>query len=435
MQMMKWSVMALAIAAATTQLAVASSQSDSKGFVEDSKLDLFSRALYMNRDFKNGAGNIEDDNKSSGFKSGYAEETGLGIRGLFESGFTQGTIGFGVDAHTISSIRFDTGRGRTDLGQFGLNDEGQAEETQSEIGGAVKARLSNSVLKYGNQMTSSPVFATDDGRISPEVATGTLITSNEIEGLELSVGRFTALSAQTQTGRDSVNGKGEQGLTSANIAGISYSFNDNFSAAVHASDVEDYWTKQYLNLNYTHALGDDQSLNLDFNYYNSDDQGSKLGGELDNQLWSVAPAYTIGAHTFTVGYQRSTGDTGYDYGVDGGSTIYVNNSVQISDFKGAQERSWKTQYDLDMASYGVPGLTFMALYVKGTDIRVEGFEKEGKENEFNFETKYVFQDGAAKDLSLRLRSAIYRANGAGNDAVDPDMNDVRLIAEYPLSIL
>jgi imipenem/basic amino acid-specific outer membrane pore len=38
----------------------------------------------------------------------------------------------------------------------------------------------------------SPVFSTDDSRILPEVATGTMITSNEIEGLELNAGRFTA---------------------------------------------------------------------------------------------------------------------------------------------------------------------------------------------------------------------------------------------------
>ncbi len=460
MQMMKWSVMALAIAAATSQLAYAdetspedadvakaaamkegSSQAKSNGFIEDSSFDLFSRAMYMNRDFKHGAaGNTTSD----GDRKGYGEETGLGIHSFFESGFTQGTVGFGVDAHTLSSIRLDTGKGRNGLGMFGIDGEGQAEETQSEIGGAVKARFSESVLKYGNQMTASPVFATDDGRLMPEVATGTLITSNEIEGLELSAGHFTALSAQEQTGRDTATGESDQDddgedenytLKSANIYGASYSFSDNFTGAVHASDVEDFWTKQYLNLNYTLAVADDQSLNFDFNYYNSDDQGQELGGKLDNQLWSVAPAYTIGAHTFTVGYQRSSGDTGYNYGVDGGSTIVVNNSVQISDFIGAQERSWKAQYDLDMASYGVPGLTFMALYVQGTDIRVEGFEEEGEENEFNFEAKYVVQEGAAKDLSLRLRSAIYRANDAGNDAVEKDMNDVRLYAEYPLDIL
>jgi len=437
MQMMKWSVMALAIAAATTQLAVASSQSDSKGFVEDSSFDIFSRALYMNRDFKNGAaGNTTSD----GDRKGYREEFGVGIRGLFESGFTEGTVGFGVDAHTLSSIRLDTGKGRNGLGLFSINDEGQAEETQTEVGGAVKARLSNSVLKYGNQMTASPVFATDDSRILPEVATGTLITSNEIEGLELSAGRFTAMSSQTETGRDSLT-QADSTLKSANIAGISYSFNDNFKAAVHASDVEDFWTKKYLNLNYATAVADDQSLSIDFNYYRSEDQGTKLGGELDNQIWSVAPAYTIGAHTLTLAYQRSSGDTGYNYGIDGNSTIFVANSVQIADYMAKDERSYQARYDLDMTTYGVAGLSFMARYVTGDNIDAgvnddtgENFA-EGKEREFNFETKYVVQDGAAKDLSLRLRSAVYRANDAGSAVSYSDRNDVRLIAEYPLDIL
>lgn len=36
MQVMKWSVIALAVAAGTSQMAVASSQSESNGFIEDS---------------------------------------------------------------------------------------------------------------------------------------------------------------------------------------------------------------------------------------------------------------------------------------------------------------------------------------------------------------------------------------------------------------
>ena len=431
MQMMKWSVIALAVAAGTSQMALASSQSDSKGFVEDSSFDLFSRALYMNRDFKHGAaGNTTSD----GDRKGYREEFGVGIRGLFESGFTEGTVGFGIDAHTLSSIRLDTGKGRNGLGLFSINDEGQAEDTQTEAGAAVKARLSNTVLKHGNQFVASPVFSTDDSRILPEVATGTYLTSTEIEGLELSAGRFTAMSSQTETGRDSLTQSGET-LKSANIFGASYSFTENFSGAFHASDVEDFWTKKYINLNYTVALADDQALGFDFNYYKSDDQGQKLGGDLQNKLWSLAPSYTLGAHTFTLAYQRSSGDTGYNYGIDGNGTIYVANSVQIADFMAKDERSYQARYDLDMTTYGVPGLSFMTRYVTGDNIDVAGFEQEGKEHEWNLESKYVVQDGAAKDLSLRLRHSIYRANEAGSEVSYSDRNDLRLIAEYPLDIL
>lgn len=419
MQVMKWSVIALAVAAGSTQMAVASSQSESKGFVEDSSFNIFTRALYMNRDFRNGA-----SNGAGTGDNGYREETGVGIRGLFESGFTQGTVGFGVDAHTLTSIKIDSGKGRFGTGQFDADSEGSAEQTQTEVGGAVKLRLSDTVLKYGNQMTGSPVFATDDSRILPEVATGTLLTSNEIEGLELSAGRFTAISSQSSTDRDSL------GLTSANIVGASYSFTDNFSGAIHASDVEDHFKKTYVNLNYTLPLAEEQSLNFDLNGYKTDGDGDELSGEVDNTIWSLAAAYTLGAHKFTLAHQDSSGDAGYVYGVDGNGTIFVANSVQYSDFNGKDETSWQARYDINMATYGVPGLSFMTRYITGDNIDVGG-DSDAKEHELNLEAKYVIQDGAAKDLSFRVRNAIYRTNSS----YGPDVNDFRLIVEYPLSIL
>lgn len=46
---------------------------------------------------------------------------------------------------------------------------------------------------------------------------------------------------------------------------------------------------------------------------------------------SLAAAYSLGAHKFTIAHQRSTGDSAYYYGVDGGGTIFLANSVQYSD--------------------------------------------------------------------------------------------------------
>ena len=197
-----------------------------------------------------------------------------------------------------------------------------------------------------------------------------------------------------------------------------------------ASDVDDYFKKQYINANYTLPINEDQSLNFDFNGYRSKSQGQELNGDVDNRIWSLSAAYSIGAHKFTVAHQRSSGDTGYVYGVDGGGTIFLANSIQYSDFNGADERSWQARYDLNMKTYGVPGLSFMTRYVKGDNISTA--TEEGKEHEFDFETKYVLQSGPAKDLSFRLRSAIYRSNTAYSGG---DNNDFRVIVEYPLSIL
>ncbi|OLS59577.1 OprD family porin [Pseudomonas putida] len=423
MRVMKWSMIALAVAAGTSQLAVASSQEESKGFVEDSTLNVKTRAMYMNRDFKHGAGN------STSGTAGYREDSGVSLLGTFESGFTQGTVGVGVDAIAMGSARIDGGSGRRGNGLFANDSDGNPEKSQGKAGAAVKFRISDTVLKYGDQFVASPVFSTDDSRLMPEMTRGTLITSKEISGLELSAGRFTSMSAQTGMGHDSIAGKGEPGLTSANIAGATYAFTDNFTGTLATSDVEDYFKKHYLNLNLTAPLGEKQSLNFDLNAYRTKDQGKEFAGPQDNKIWSLAAAYALEGHKFTLAYQRSSGDTGYYYGVDGGGTVFLANSIQISDFNGAEEKSWQARYDLNMASYGVPGLSFMTRYVKGDNIDTGA--GEGKEHEWNLESKYVLQEGPAKDLSLRVRYAVYRAT----DNYSVDNNDLRLIVEYPLSIL
>ncbi len=419
MQVMKWSVIALAVAAGTSQMAVASSQSESKGIIEDSSFNIFNRALYMNRDFRSGGVARKDQS--------YREEFGLGTRLLFSSGFTQGTVGVGVDAHTLSSVKIDSGRGRHSNGLFGTTSDGRGEDTQSEFGGAVKFRVSDTVLKYGNQMVDTPVFSTDDSRILPEVATGTLITSNEIEGLEINAGRFTAINTQRQTGNDS------GGLKAINFVGASYSFTDDFSGALYTSRSEDILKKHYMNLNYNLGLADDQSLNFDFNAYRTTDTGNKTEGDIDNKIWSLAAAYNVGAHTFTLAHQRSSGSTGYPYGtsIDGDGTIYLANSVQYSDFNQEDENSWQARYDLDMATYGVPGLKFMTRYVRGTDINLRDGDGTATERELDLEARYTVQAGPAKDLMFRVRNAFYRTD----NRMDSDINDFRLIVEYPLSVL
>src|SRR5690606_7814973 len=119
-------------------------------------------------------------------------------------------------AHSLSSIKLDGGRGHYGNGLFAQTDEGRGDDTQTEVGGAIKFRVSDTVLKHGNMFVGSPVFSTDDSRILPEVATGTYLVSNEIEGLELSAGRFTGLSSQTQTAHDDL------ALKNGDIFGASY---------------------------------------------------------------------------------------------------------------------------------------------------------------------------------------------------------------------
>lgn len=436
MQMIKLSVIALAVAAASTQMAVASQQSESKGFIEDSSLNAHARALYFNRDFRNDS--AKKQKAANGKKQSYREESGLGLKAIYESGFTQGTVGFGIDAFGLQGIKLDSGGGRhgDDMQIFPTDKRSKkAQDNYSQAGGAVKARISSTTLKYGEQFVDLPVLSTDDSRLLPETATGFLVTSNEIENLELHAGHFTALTAMEQTYHDSSNA----GLLKAlDLVGARYNFTDNLSAAYYYSDADlkDNKTnkKHYINGNYTLPLADAQSLNFDFNMYQTKfDEKSKSSDR--NTAFSLAAAYNIAAHTFTAGIQRMSGDRGYDYGYDGGGSIYLLNDVQKGSFTGKDEKSYQVRYDLNMDTLGVPGLSFMTRYVRGSDIDVgtKGayVTQNGKNWERDIQAQYVLQNGPAKDLSFRLRQATYRAEGA----VGNDVDEVRLIVEYPLSIL
>ena len=426
MRVMKWSMIALAVAAGTSQLAMASAQDESKGFIEDSKLNVKTRMLYFSRDFRN-----NDSGKSR------VEETGLGFLGTFESGFTQGTVGFGVDAIGMLGLKLDSGKGRAGTGLFPTGSDGRSQDEYSEGGGAVKMRISNTVLKFGDQFTALPVLATDDSRLLPEVAEGGLITSNEIDGLTLHAGHFTALNAQAQTYHDSLN------LTEANVFGGTYAITDSLSTSVYYSRIEDHFRKWYGNINWALPISDKQGLVFDFNIYDTKSIGNNLTGawvsksdgtnELDNIAASLSGAYNIGAHTFTLAYQKVSGDGDYAYGVDGGGTVFLANSVARSDFNAEDEKSWHARYDLNFAEFGVPGLTFMTRYVRGTGATTRTTDS-GKEWERDIDVKYVMQSGPAKDLSFRVRQATYRSSDGvyyGSSSID----ELRLIVEYPLSIL
>ncbi|GGU80871.1 porin D [Pseudomonas laurentiana] len=423
MRVMKWSIIALAVAAGTSQLAMASSQDDSKGFVEDSALKVKLRNLYFSRDFRN-----NDTGQSR------REEWGQGFIGTFESGFTQGTIGVGVDAIGLLGLKLDSGKGTAGTDLFPLGSDGRAQDDYSKGGAAVKFRISDTVLKVGDQFTALPVFATDDSRLLPEIAQGALITSKDIKNLTLHAGRFTSLVNQQETNHDSAH------LTSADVFGGTYAFTDTLSTSLYYSKVEDYWRKYYANLNWALPISDNQGLVFDLNFYDTKSDGRGLQRaendgttKLDNKAYSLSAAYNLGAHTFTLAYQAVTGDGDYGYGVDGGGTIFLANSVQRSDFNAEDEKSWQARYDLNMATYGVPGLSFMARYITGDDANT-ATTSNGKEWERNIEAKYVLQEGPAKDLSFRIRQATYRS-ADGVYYGSPSIDEVRVIVEYPLSIL
>ncbi|WP_053120011.1 OprD family porin [Pseudomonas sp. P1.31] len=394
-------------------------------FFDDAKTEILLRNFYLSNDYRS----------PSPSGKNYKQEWAQGFIGTFSSGFTEGTLGFGIDAHAFSGIKLDGGKGHSGTGLLPVDSDGRSENNYSSAGGALKLKTSRTTLAFGEMTVETPVFDTSDKRLQPEYATGLLLNSREIDNLNLVAGHFTAFKNQ-----DSSSGKGDFYGYGANTeaGGISFIGADLFAdsplgGALYASDLSDTWHQYYGNLHFKQS-----GLLLDANLYHTRDTGQALAGAIDNTAFSLSGKYAFGPHAVMLGWQRVNGDTPFDF--VGGDSIYLANSIKYADFNGAHERSWQARYDLDLGAFGIPGLTFMTRYVTGdhidgTHAPVGGAYQlqqgdGGKHWERDIDMKYIVQSGAAKDLSVQLSHVSHRANEA---QAGDDIDRLYLVIQYPLA--
>ncbi|MBF3187934.1 outer membrane porin, OprD family, partial [Pseudomonas aeruginosa] len=80
------------------------------GFVEDSELQFLARTYYFNRDYRDSPNNAGRNRfKPRSERNGYREEATQGLRLQFASGYTPGSLGFGLDAHAMLGLQLDSG--------------------------------------------------------------------------------------------------------------------------------------------------------------------------------------------------------------------------------------------------------------------------------------------------------------------------------------
>ena len=414
--------LAVLIQAALISSVYASEQSEAKGFVEGAEGNLHFRTGFLMRDKKQGA----DDTRSSGQSMMYK----------IDSGFTQGVVGFGAGVIGDASFGLSDNKNASN-GMVPVRHDGTAYDHWARGGAYVKARISNTTATYGTQILDIPVLASNTVRLVPEYFEGVLVTSNEIENLELLAGKFTKNQYSSDMDSDGRN------LDRAVVWGAKYKFNDDLNASYYGVEVKDKLDRHYANANYTYGLKDDASLNFDVSGYHTDfKEGASTYSETtddpskrQNSIWAVSTSYSKDVHNVGLAYQQNSGNVGYDYGenADGIQSIYLPNSY-LSDFVGNNEKSLGLQYNYNFKHQGLPGLSWTTAFVYGWDIDVRDKEKEGEEREFFNQVKYTVQNGVMKDSSLRLRHSYLRANDAYRGAYMGDINEWRIWLDIPVKL-
>ncbi len=457
---MNKSTLALAVA-----VGVVAQQAGAAGFIEDSKATLGLRNFYINTD------NRDNNTKAAGAQN-KQEEWGQGFDLRFTSGYTQGTVGFGLDAIGLLGVKLDSGGGTngataTSYGGtvFPSKSNGEAVDNFSSLGLTAKAKISQTELKLGTLQPKLPVIVTNDGRLLPQTFQGGQITTNEIKDLTLVGGQIEHAKGRNSSNNEELSIAGANSPTASGrdsnkfiYGGGDYKITKDLTAQYYYGNLDNFYKQHFLGLIHSWAIGPGV-LKSDLRYFNSRDDGANgndpayyttgdygtgiTKGKVDNNLYSGLFLYTVSGHTFGGGYQVSNGDSDFPWLNQGdGSSAYLTTDMQIAKFARAGERTWQARYSYDFAQIGAPGLTAGIVYLRGDDIDTSGnvgtTKPQTKVNatgasewERDLTVAYVVPQGPLKNLGLTWKNAMWRNDIPGQR----DQDENRLIVSYSIPLL
>ncbi|MFP3922727.1 OprD family porin [Pseudomonas sp. W5-36] len=455
---MKKSTLALAVYAG-----VLATQAGAAGFLDDSKATLSSRTLYFEQDPR------ENRNASGTLKGQDQRQTTQGFLFNFISGYTPGTVGFGLDVQGMYGINLSGGidnraaNGTTANSITPTTSDGTPVADWARAGANAKVKLSKTELKVGNALQPNlPILVANDGRLLPQTFEGGIVTSKEIDGLTLTAGKLTKAAGRASSNyADMSLNAGTEGSNNFQFAGGDYKVTKDLTVQYYYANLEDYYKQQFLGLVHVLPIAEDQSFKTDLRYFHSTSDGKNGqtvntgykfnngysdNGEVDNNTWTAMFTYTLGGNAFLLGYQsvsdsgampvmnngsvtRNGLSNGRNEG-EGGNSVYLFTDSMITNFTRTGEQTKFGQYSYDFARLGVPGLKAAIAYLYGDQIRLQSASLgRGSEWERDMRIDYVFQDGFMKGFGVTLRRANLRSD-SDLYASQQDTDQTRLVLNY-----
>jgi hypothetical protein len=445
------SQLALAIA-----LGIAAQQAGAAGFIDDSKATLSLKNVDLSNDARESQGKV-----GNSAYTGQVHNWGQAFVLKVQSGYTQGAVGFGLDALGTYGVRLDgggkvgkAGEDRTP-GNLFPTDGGHDADQFGRLGLTGKVRFAKTELKTGTLVPNLPILVPNDGRLLPQTFEGTQFTSKDIDHLT-----FTGGLIEHAVGRASSNSTGlavSGGTQQSNkfwFGGGDYAITKALTAQYYYANLEDYYTQHFAGLTHIWAIDQSQSFKTDLRFFHTGSDGAngsaagraegykvsgyaRTPGEIQNNTWSASFTYALGGHTFMAGHQRVSEGSNFvqlnqgslvNEGAGGGSTYLITDRL-ISNFARAGENTSFAQYIYDFAGLGLPGLKFSTIYLNGQNIKATA---GGDQNEWerDLALDYVVQGGTFKGVGIGVRNGSFRTNATG--ASDIDHN--RLILTYQLAL-
>ena len=406
-------------------------QNAQAGFIDGASGSMELRNFYFDRDF-------HGDSATQSRRGEWAQ--GFMLR--LQSGYTDGLVGFGLDAAGMLGLKLDSSPDRSGTGLLPRGSDKRAADDYAKAVVTFKAKLAQSELKVGGLSPQLPLLASNNSRLFPQWFNGAQLVSKDLDRFTFTLLQVDATKLRDSTDYEDLTAMAQQGAYPATVTsdrlyygGVDYQPLNNLTLSLHTSTLEDLFRRDFAGFKFKTRLGPGDVF-TEWRWFNAREQGRALLGEVDNQTLSTNAGYSVQGHTFSGGYQKVRGDTAYAY--VGGTDTYLFSEQQVSTFALANERAWMLRYDYNFAALGIPGLTFNVRYVKGDQVDPQRIASvkgralaagggEGWEWERTTDITYVVQSGALRNVSLRWRNASMRSNFA--DAADEN----RVIVGYTLN--
>ena len=380
-----------------------------QGFIDDAQGKLTLRNYYFNDGYRDGG----EDRK----------EWAQGFLLNLQSGFTQGTVGFGLDALGLAGFKLDSSPTHAGTGLLPVGDSGRSADEFSSLGVTAKMRIGEALVKTGTLLPKIPVLVYNDGRLLPQTFQGTQIEYKGIRNLYLHSGHLDKFKQRNSSNSVDIFPQGYSGKgTDFDFAGATYSFTPTLSGTWYYGEMRDFYRQQFLGLVHKLPVGPG-SLTSDLRYFISGEAGEARNGPVDADMFSGLFTYRVGPQALGIGYQKVSGDTALPY--TSVSTVYSFSNAGVGKFIQAGEQTWMLRYDYDFAAV-LPGLSFMTRYYKGENGDFKG--REAREWESDTNLRYVIQDSAFKGVGVEVRKATYRSTYAS------DRDNYRLYLTYDLAL-
>lgn len=395
-------------------------------FVSDSKATLTLRNFYYNHDLR--------DSKAPAQSK--IEEWAQGFILKAESGYTEGLVGFGVDAYAGVGIKLDSSPARSGSallpGAYNRaggprNSDPSSVDQYGEATGALKMKISKSELKVGGLFPKVPLVSAGDARLLPQFFEGAMLSVREFSTLDFDLGQMRAVNYREFSGSRKMQTGNYLSVESDrfNYLGSTWRITPQAAVGVWEGELKDVYRQSLVTSTLSQPLGD-WKLGAVLNYLSTHETGEELAGKLDSRMPSAMLSANLGPQTLRLGFQYNAGDSALPFLHDTDLPALAN-AVQVLRFDRAQERSWQARYDFDFAALGAPGLMAMARYVHGDNFKYNG--RDAEEWERNIDLTYVIQSGTFKDLSFRLRNVELVGQPTGR------RDENRFIVSYTLSLL